>query len=246
MWMPACRERPIGIEQQSIEIMNVLVVVAHPDDEIFGCGATTRKLADEGHHVFSVVLCGEAEARYQRPELHELQTIAENARQMVGIHETINYSFKNIEFNTVPHLEMVRAIEAAIVKFSPEWVFTHHPGDLNIDHRVCFETTAAAITLPQRLSSSLSPTHIKRVATFEVPSSTDWAPPLAQAFRPNSFVDVSATLDRKIEALESFRGALKPHPHSRSRENVRNIAAVRGAQINVEFAEAFCIIRDVN
>jgi LmbE family N-acetylglucosaminyl deacetylase len=225
--------------------MNVLVVVAHPDDEVFGCGATTKRLADEGHQVFSVVLCGDAEARFQRPELQELHVIAENARQMVGIRETVNYRFKNIEFNTVPHLEMVRAIEAAIVKFSPHWVFTHHPGDLNIDHRVCFDATAAAITLPQRLSSGLSPTHIKRVATFEVPSSTDWAPPLAQPFRPNSFVDVSSTIDQKIAALESFRGALKPHPHSRSKENVRNIAAVRGAQINAHYAEAFCIIRDV-
>lgn len=226
--------------------MNVLAVVAHPDDEILGCGATLKKLADQGHRVFSCVLCSAADARHNRPSLERLAKVSKEASSLVGVADSIGYDFKNIQFNSVPHLEMVRAVEAAVLRFKPEWIFTHHPGDLNVDHRVCFETTLAASMLPQRLSSDLNPTMISKIFLFEILSSTDWAPPVGDGFRPNSFFDVSATFAAKLEALEAFQGALKPFPHSRSRENVRNLASLRGAQVGLELAEAFSLIRDVN
>jgi LmbE family N-acetylglucosaminyl deacetylase len=172
--------------------------------------------------------------------------VAEKASRLVGISESAGYDFKNIEFNTVPHLEMVRAIEAAILRFKPEWIFTHHPGDLNVDHRVCYEATMSAAMLPQRLSSDLAPTMISRLFLFEILSSTDWAPPVGEGFRPNSFFDVSSTFAAKLEALDAFEGALKPFPHSRSRENIRNLAHLRGAQVGFALAEAFSLIRDLN
>ena len=226
--------------------MNILAVVAHPDDEILGCGATLRKLSNEGHSVYSCVLCAPADARFNRPSLDRLASVSQEASRLVGITESVGYDFKNIQFNAVPHLEMVKAIEAVIVRFKPEWIFTHHPGDLNVDHRVCYEATTAAAMLPQRLSSDLSPTLISRVFLFEILSSTDWAPPLGESFRPNSFFDVSSTFDAKLSALDAFEGALKPFPHSRSRENVRNLAHLRGAQVGFELAEAFSLIRDLN
>jgi LmbE family N-acetylglucosaminyl deacetylase len=226
--------------------MNVLAVVAHPDDEILGCGATLKKLADEGNQVYSCVLCSAVDARHNRPSLERLASVSRTASSLVGISDSIAYEFPNIQFNTVPHLEMVKAVEAAILRFKPEWIFTHHPGDINIDHRVCFETTMAAVMLPQRLSSDLKPTMISRVFLFEILSSTDWAPPVGDGFRPNSFFEVSATFASKLNALDAFEGALKPFPHSRSRENVRNLASLRGAQVGLELAEAFSLIRDVN
>jgi LmbE family N-acetylglucosaminyl deacetylase len=226
--------------------MNVLAVVAHPDDEILGCGATLKKLADQGHHVFSCVLCSVADARHNRPSIERLAEVSKEASRLVGIADSIGYDFKNIQFNSVPHLEMVWAVEAAILRFKPEWIFTHHPGDLNVDHRVCYEATTAAAMLPQRLSSDLNPTMISKVFLFEILSSTDWAPPMGDGFRPNSFFDVSATFGAKLKALEAFEGALKPFPHSRSLENVRNLANLRGAQVGLELAEAFSLIRDVN
>lgn len=226
--------------------MNILAVVAHPDDEILGCGATLKKLADQGHQVFSCVLCAHADARHNRPSLERLAKVSEEASRLVGIVDSIGYDFGNIQFNTVPHLEMVRAVEAAILRFKPEWIFTHHPGDLNVDHRVCYEAVTAAAMLPQRLSSDLKPTLISKVFLFEILSSTDWAPPVGDGFRPNSFFDVSATFEAKLKALEAFEGALKPFPHSRSLENVRNLAHLRGAQVGLELAEAFSLIRDVN
>lgn len=226
--------------------MNVLCVVAHPDDELFGCGATLRRLRNEGHNVYTCVLCGPADARHNRPDDERLRRVAAEASGMIGVNDSVSYEFKNIQFNVVPHLDMVRVIEETILRFRPDWVFTHHGGDLNVDHRVCHETTMSAVTLPLRMSSDLPATQIKRVYLFEVLSSTDWAPPTAPAFRPNSFFDVRDTFEAKMAALEAFDGALKPHPHSRSRENVRHLAALRGAQAGIELAEAFMLVRDLN
>jgi N-acetylglucosamine malate deacetylase 1 len=224
--------------------MNILAVVAHPDDELLGCGATLARLKAEGHRVFSVVLCGKADARTDRPA--DLERFAREAAQLVGIEETMSFDFPNVRFNVVPHIEMVQAIESAIEKFRPEWIFTLHPRDLNIDHRVCYEATMAAVMLPQRLSrQNMAPTMIRKVFLCEVLSSTDWAPPTEPAFQPNAFVDVSSTFAKKIEALEHFEGAMKPFPHSRSVENVRHLAHVRGAQVGIELAEAFVVVRDL-
>jgi LmbE family N-acetylglucosaminyl deacetylase len=226
--------------------MNVLCVVAHPDDEFLGCGATLRRLCDEGHTIYTCVLCGPAEARFGCPDQARLQVVAAEAGEIIGIHESVRHTFKNIQFNVVPHLDMVHAIEEAIVRFRPDWIFTHHGSDLNIDHRICHETTMAAMMLPQRLSSDLPPAQIKRVYLFEILSSTDWAPPCGPAFQPNSFFNVRETFATKIAALDAFDGALKPFPHSRSRENLRHLAYLRGAQVGVEMAEAFVLVRDLN
>lgn len=225
--------------------MNILVVAAHPDDELLGCGATLRRLADEGHDVFSVILCAQADARHNRPDLEKLHADARASAEMVGIRDTMRFEFPNIRFNTVPHLEMVQAIEKAVAHFKPQWVFTHHAGDLNIDHRICHETTMAAVSLPLRLSAGIPPMMIERVYTFEVLSSTDWAPPTFESFRPNAFFNVEKTLETKIAALEAFEGALKPWPHARSSENLRYLARTRGATVGMEAAEAFMVMREV-
>jgi LmbE family N-acetylglucosaminyl deacetylase len=226
--------------------MNVLAVVAHPDDEIIGCGATLRRLANAGHRVSSCVLSASADARHDRPDLERLRKVSVEAARMVGIEESEHLEFRNIQFNVVPHLEMVRAIEDAITRFRPEWIFTHFPGDLNIDHRVCYDATAAAVMLPQRLSRDLPVTLIKRVYLFEIPSSTDWSLAPNESFRPNSFFDVAETFGTKISALRHFEGALKPYPHSRSEENITALARVRGGAVGLEMAEAFFLARDLN
>lgn len=226
--------------------MNVLCVVAHPDDECLGIGGTLRKLRNEGHNVYTCVLCGPADARHARPSDEKLREAIAASEGLIGITDSIKYEFGNIRFNTVPHIEMVAAIEKAIVKFRPSWVFTHHPGDLNIDHRICYESAMAAIMLPQRLSTDLPPSMIERVFLFEILSSTDWAPTTMTPFQPNSFFDIHSTFATKLAALEAFEGAMKPFPHSRSLENVKHLAHLRGAQVGIELAEAFVCVRDLN
>jgi len=226
--------------------MNILCVAAHPDDELLGCGATLRRLKNEGHSIYTCILCGQVNARHGRPEPNALKRVCEEAERIIGIDESVKHDYPNIQFNTVPHLDMVQAVEKAILRFTPSWVFAHHPGDLNVDHRVCYDATMTAIRLPQRLSQNLPTTMIRRVYLFEVLSATDWAAPLEPAFQPNSFFDAAGTIDAKIQALEAFEGALKPFPHSRSSRNVRHLAHLRGAQAGLESAEAFCLVRDVN
>ena len=225
--------------------MNVLAVVAHPDDELLGCGATLRRLADEGHEVYTVVLCAQADARHARPELGRLHQVAEESERIVGVRDSLKCDFRNIQFNVVPHLEMVQAIERAIERFRPEWIFAHHPGDLNVDHRVAYEATMSAIRLPQRASRDLHPQLIRKVFLFEVLSSTDWSSPIDPPFRPTTWFDAGATFEKKMEALHNFEGALKPHPHPRSAENVRALAQLRGAQVGLALAEAFALVHDV-
>ena len=226
--------------------MNILCVAAHPDDELLGCGATLRRLKNEGHSIYTCILCGQVNARHGRPEPNTLKRVCEEAERIIGIDESVKYDYPNIQFNTVPHLDMVQSVEKAILRFTPSWVFAHHPGDLNVDHRVCYEATMTAIRLPQRLSQNVPTTMIRRVYLFEVLSATDWAAPLEPPFQPNSFFDAAGTIDAKIQALEAFEGALKPFPHSRSSRNVRNLAHLRGAQAGLESAEAFSLVRDLN
>ncbi len=223
--------------------MNILAVVAHPDDEILGCGATLLRLREEGHRIFSTVLCSQADARVDRPA--NLEAFAAEAAAMVGIEESELCTFPNIRFNTVPHLEMVQAIEVAIERFRPEWIFTLHPGDLNNDHRVCYEATMAAARLPQRLTRNLSPTMIRKIWLCEVPSSTDWSSSADAAFRPNAWVDVANTFERKMASLQHFEGAMKSFPHSRSLEMIRHLGHVRGAQVGVALAESFVVVREL-
>lgn len=224
--------------------MNILAVMAHPDDEILGCGATLRRLSNEGHAIYAAILCSNADARAGRPA--GLEKIARRAASMVGVQDVASSEFLNIQFNSYPHIEIVKAVEAAIRRFRPEVVFTHHPHDLNIDHRVCYEATMAAIMLPQRMTDpSLPVTMIREVYLCEILSSTDWALPTEPAFRPNTFVNIETTLETKIAALEEFEGAMKRAPHSRSIENVRHLASLRGAQVGLTAAEAFTLVRRV-
>ena len=224
---------------------NVLVVIAHPDDEVLGCGGTIRKMSDEGANIFTCVLCSSADAQHNPPDIKRFQETIQNAERIIGIQDSVKYDFKGIQFDVVPHIDMVKAIEIAILKFEPEWIFAHHPGDLNIDHRICHEATMAAIRLPQRLSHNISPTMIKKVLLFEILSSTDWASPVKPAFQPNCFFDIKSTFARKMESLNCYDNALKPFPHSRNQENIKALANLRGAEVGVELAEAFCCIRDL-
>ena len=235
-----------ALERHATRPMNVLCVAAHPDDEILGSGGTLRKLRDSGHNIYTCILCAPADARHGRPPEQRLQQVAAEAERIIGVTESMKLEFGNIRFNAVPHIEIVSAIEKAIRTFRPSWVFTHHPGDLNIDHRICYEATMAAVMLPQRLSTDLPPTMIERVYLFEVLSSTDWAPAPMEPFKPNSFFDIRSTFEAKTDALKAFEGAMKPFPHSRSLENVKYLAHMRGAQVGVEYAEAFVLVRDVN
>jgi LmbE family N-acetylglucosaminyl deacetylase len=216
--------------------MNVLIVVAHPDDEVLGCGIAGAALADAGANVRACFLAGHAEARGGRPEGEALIADTERAQEILGFGAPIVGAFPNIKLNTVPHLELVQFIEKALLETQADVVFTHHPADVNDDHLQTSRACQAAIRLFQRRAG------VKRSRLYfaEVLSSTDWSLPggLPQ-FSPDTFVDATGRMDRKLEAMRAYRGVMREPPHPRSERVLRSLANYRGAQCGMLEAEAF-------
>jgi LmbE family N-acetylglucosaminyl deacetylase len=217
--------------------MTILIVVAHPDDEVLGCGATCAALADAGADVHACFLASNAELRGARPESAELRDDMLRAQRILGFREPILGSFPNIRLNTVPHVELVQFIERAIEETGADTIFTHHPGDVNDDHLHTSRACQAAARLAQR-RPGMAP--LRRLFFMEVLSSTDWAfRGGGPAFEPDAFFEVDATLARKCEALAAYRGVMRKFPHPRSEETIRGLAAFRGGQSGLAMAEAF-------
>lgn len=217
--------------------MNVLIVVAHPDDEVLGCGAAGAALASAGHIVRACFLAANAEARGGRPKESELLANVRQAQTELGFGPPMLGQFPNIRMNTVPHIELVQFIEAAIAETQAQIVFTHHPADLNDDHVQTARACMAAARLFQRRSAILP---LRRLYFMEILSSTDWAFPSGKdLFRPDTFVEVEGWLEKKLLALRAYRGVMRPFPHPRSEEVVRGLAAYRGGQSGRRHAEAF-------
>ncbi len=216
---------------------NILSVVAHPDDEILGFGASAAKLSKMGHKVINCILSGEVNARRFKPKDNELFEDLHAAQKIIGAKKPIIGNFPNIEFNTVPHLELVQFIEKAIEETEPDYIFTHYPYDLNNDHYHVSKACQAAARLCQR--KPLKP--IRGLFFMEIMSSTDWAFPIdSNIFAPDSFIEVGEDLiDVKLEALSAYRGVMRDYPHPRSVETLKGIAAYRGSQSGLRYAEAF-------
>lgn len=216
----------------------ILSVVAHPDDEVLGFGATAAKFSQNGHQVFNCILSGKAEVRQFRPSDDELAEDTANSQEILGAHPPILGDFPNIQFNIVPDIELVQFIEKVIIDVQPDIIFTHYPYDLNNDHREVSDACQAAFRLFQR-RNDIKP--ISALYFMEILSSTDWAfPANANTFSPNTFVEVGKELiDLKIRALRQYRGVMRNFPHPRSVEVLTGLAAYRGAQAGMNYAEAF-------
>ncbi len=223
---------------------SVLILAAHPDDEVLGCGGTIAKMADQGALVHVAFLADgvssrEGEATLSSPELSARRAAAQDACDILGVRSVVFGNFPDNRMDTVPLLDIVQVLEALIAEHRPETVFTHHAGDLNIDHQRLHEAVATACR-PQRGHP------VKTLLCFEVPSSTEWQlPGSAPAFVPNWFVDISATIERKMSALETYAAELRAWPHPRSRQGVEHLARWRGATVGVGAAEAFVLGRQL-
>ena len=221
---------------------SILVLAAHPDDEVLGCGGTIAKLSDEGAIVHVGFLGDGVLSRIganaqQKLELIDRRVAAKKACKILGVKSLTFSEFPDNRLDTIPLLEIIRVVELLIEKHHPDMVFTHHSGDVNIDHRRLHEAVVTACR-PQQGHP------VKTILCFEVPSSTEWQlPGSAPAFTPNWFVDISKTIDRKMAALEAYASELRDCPHPRSRRGVEHLAHWRGATIGVNAAEAFMLGR---
>lgn len=216
--------------------MNYLIVVAHPDDEVLGAGATIYKLIQNGH---SVAVCTMVNFVGARSNISE--TLAQDqgdAMKIMGISKCYMADFPNIKMNTVPHLELVQFIEKCIEDFNADAIITHHPYDLNNDHVMTSRATQAASRLFQRKSGVVA---LKQLMYMEVLSSTEWSlDSSASRFVPNYFVEIGKEgLKVKLQALLAYKGVMREYPHPRSEEGIRALATYRGVQAGCKYAEAF-------
>lgn len=216
--------------------MNYLFVVAHPDDETLGAGATIHKLVAEGNNVAVAIMVSQASAR--RNLSSTLAIDEKKAMDILGVHKVYHADFPNIKMNTVPHLELVKFIEGCIEDWKAESIYTHHPSDTNNDHAVTSFACQAASRLFQRKEGL---PRLKQFIYMEVPSSTEWSfDTSSNRFTPNMFVEVGKEgVDVKIKALAAYTGVMRPYPHPRSEEAISGMAAYRGVQAGCNYAEAF-------
>ena len=222
--------------------MNVLFVVAHPDDEALGGGATIAKLTEEGHTVDVCVLNTFDVTAYENAESHK--RLLRTSDEILGVRTTYMGDLPDSCMNTANHREMVEFIENTIRGTRPKIVFTHHPADVNEDHRWVFQSVMEAFRLGQRGLSDFPP--VDQLLLMEVPSSTDWGvDPTKTPFRPNVFVEVlERHISKKIESLISYTGVIRDTPHPRSMKALLSWPTIRGAQGGYRYAEAFeCVFR---
>jgi LmbE family N-acetylglucosaminyl deacetylase len=223
----------------------VLVVAAHPDDEILGCGGTMTRLSREGHDVYIAILAEGMSSRSEHREdadpqqMKHLHARAQQAADKVGGKELVLCKLPDNRLDTVPLLDVVKIVEGLVARFRPEVIYTHHPGDLNVDHGVVHR---AVLTATRPMAGQ----GVRDVYAFEVPSSTEWAfQRLEPSFRPNVFVDVTESLETKIAALACYDTETRAFPHPRSPEALRAIATRWGSVVGLPAVEAFELIRSV-
>jgi LmbE family N-acetylglucosaminyl deacetylase len=227
----------------------VMLVVAHPDDELLGLGATMHKLIHEQQCQIHVVILGEgitsrADSRNAKLWEKELATHRENiknAQAAIGYHSVSIYDFPDNRFDTVALLDIIKVIEKEKANFKPEVIFTHHGGDVNIDHQRTFESVITACR-------PMSHEHVKTIITFETPSGTEWRPSSdPRHFIPNLFVSVSIdNLEAKIKGMESYEFEKRAFPHPRSPEALKIRAQMWGVANGVILAEAFQVIKVIS
>jgi len=235
--------------------LKVLVIAAHPDDEVLGMGGTITKYVKDGHELKIVIMATGIISRrsseytnltsYQvnekiiekmKGQVNALQKDAIKAAKIMGVKNIEFVDFPDNEMDKISNLEITKKIESSIADFRPDVVFTHSQNDINVDHRMIYDATITA-TRPH------SKYQVKKVISFEVPSSTEWYFPAK--FSPNIFVDISKELTAKIRALSAYKTEIRDFPHPRSKEGLTVIAKRWGTVSGFSAAEAFCLVRQL-
>lgn len=224
-----------------MNIKNILVLAAHADDEVLGCGGTIAKLVKFDCSVTVVFFTNGVGSR-QTDDTAEVRRnqAAYAACEELGVQNVFLHNFPDNQMDGINLLKVVKIIEGYIAEICPDTIFTHHAGDLNVDHRQVF---LAAITAARPVPDA----SVKNIFSFEVQSSTEWGASAAPtlAFNPTTFFDITGTIDKKLAAMMHYHEELRAAPHPRSLELISALAKVRGSTVGVDYAEAFQLIRQV-
>lgn len=219
----------------------ILVIAAHSDDEALGCGGTIAKHVAGGDDVHVVFMADGVSSREGENSIDFSKRTSSMvaAAEILGISSTNCLGFPDNKMDTIPLLEIIKSLEIVIDKIAPEVIYTHHYGDLNIDHRL---THQAVMTACRPTPNSC----IKKILAFEVVSSSEWSTPGVLPFIPNYFVNISDYLETKISSLNAYSQEMHLAPHSRSIKNIEYLAKHRGFCVGSNAAEAFEVIRIID
>lgn len=232
----------------SLKNKRILVVVAHPDDEVLGPGGTMYRLITEYGCTARAVILGEGitsrsdsrDVEKWEEELKVHKANIETARKCIGYQSDGVYDFPDNRFDSVALLDIIKVVEAEKSDFQPDVIFTHHGGDVNVDHQKTFE---AVITATRPMAHEKT----TMIITFETMSGTEWrASSDPRHFLPNVFIEISKDgLEAKCRAMESYEFEKRAYPHPRSSEALKVRAQMWGVANGVELAEAFQVIRTI-
>ena len=216
----------------------VLVVAAHADDEALGCGGTIARHVAEGDTVHAVFLADGVSSRLDA-DAHVLEqrlAATEQARQVLGIATTTFLGLPDNRLDSRPLIEVIQQLERVIRQINPHVIYTHHYGDLNVDHRVAHQAVMTACRPTPECT-------VKEIYAFEVLSSTEWGSVGLNPFLPNLYIDISDYMKIKLHALQAYKVEMRPAPHTRSVEHATALAQHRGYSAGVSAAEVFMVLR---
>lgn len=217
----------------------VLVVAAHPDDEILGLGGTIARHVAEGDRVTTVIIADNGTARYEDDTISSVRQNAYEAAHRLGVEKVLFAGFADQKLDTLPILEITQWIEKVVKDIQPQIIYTHHRGDMNRDHQIVQEATLTA-------ARPYSTPYVERILCYETPSSTEWAGSYPEKqFIPNLYVDITPYLEQKLYAMSAYATELGTFPHPRSLEALRIRAMHWGSAIAAGAAEPFFLVREI-
>lgn len=219
--------------------MKILVIAPHHDDEVLGVGGTIARYASEGAEVYVVIVTRGYPPDYTEESCQQDVIEAKAAHQVLGVKESIFLSFPAAKLDTIPHRDVNIQLASLINKIKPDSIFIPFIGDIHLDHQSIFLSSLVAA----RPNSSHTP---RAIYAYETLSETNWyAPHVTPSFVPNIFIDISAYLETKLQAMQMYTSQIKAFPDERSEETLRALATLRGSTVNRFAAEAFYLIREI-
>lgn len=212
--------------------MKILVIGAHPDDEVLGVGGTICKHVSDGDDVYVCIVTKAYEPQWSKEYIEKKIQEQKQVDNLLNIKKRFNLDFPTVKLNTLPHGELNKMVTNVVRDVNPDVVYTHFEGDLNYDHSLIYRSTLVATRPPNKI----------KLFSYEVLSETEWG---IKLLKPNIWVDIKEFLNKKIEVFQKYKSEIKDFPHPRSIEGIKVLATKRGMEVCLEYAEAFKLIREI-